>query len=54
MEIASHNMETNDRLRDVEEMHAGQVMQYERKMRHLQKLLEQKQQALDDMANSKK
>jgi len=54
LQIASHNKDVSDRLREVEENHAGQVMQYERKMAHLRRLLSEKQQALDEMASNKR
>ena len=54
LQLASQHQDVTERIREVEESHAGQLLQYERKMAHLQKLLVQKQRALDDMAADKK
>uniref|UniRef100_H2ZQ55 Uncharacterized protein n=1 Tax=Ciona savignyi TaxID=51511 RepID=H2ZQ55_CIOSA len=53
VKLASQTDDVNNRLREVEETHIGHLNECERKMRHLQKLLQQKQQALDDMARNK-
>ncbi|XP_076809905.1 centrosomal protein of 89 kDa-like isoform X1 [Clavelina lepadiformis] len=54
LQLASHRKDATDRLREVEDTHTGQLMEYERKMTHLRKMLQQKQQALDDMATNKR
>ncbi|XP_078492112.1 centrosomal protein of 89 kDa-like [Ciona intestinalis] len=53
VKMASQSNEVGARLDEVEQSHLGHLMEYERKMKKLQRVLEQKQRLLDDMRRSK-
>lgn len=54
MQAASHMNEITDKIRDLEETHEGKLMQYNREMAHLRRILHEKQAALDDVTHEKK
>ena len=46
--------EITDKIRGLEETHEGRLLQYNREMAHLRRILQQKQAALDDVTHEKK